>query len=167
MCAERVKLGSWSHSQRKSICKGDRLMDILPSKSSSHKPCFKCGEKPRAPGKSRCSDCYGEWKRAYCKRTYNSKKTRAHHLQSKFNLTQEEYDLMFFRQGGMCAVCGKQEAKIHPVSGRVWPLATDHNHETGQVRELLCNRCNVLLGRIERDRSLVKKLVNYLKKHDR
>ncbi len=128
--------------------------------------CSKCGERPCDRARLICKECHLEWRRARYKRTYSSNKARDSHLWTKFRLSIEDYDLMFFRQGGMCAVCGKQETKIHPITGKVWPLVVDHNHETGQVRELLCNRCNVLLGRIERDREHVKRLVKYLKKHD-
>lgn len=40
--------------------------------------------------------------------------------------------------------------------------AVDHNHVTGEIRQLLCNNCNVSLGLIGDNLSLAKKITNYL-----
>src|SRR6266567_2836407 len=80
--------------------------------------------------------------------------------------TIEDYELMLFRQAGVCAVCGKPEPVLNPRTNEPVALSIDHNHETGEVRELLCSSCNFLLGYIEKDRERIKKLLTYLKKHD-
>ena len=46
---------------------------------------------------------------------------------------------MFEKQGGCCAICGGVN-----VNGR--RLAVDHEHETGKVRGLLCDKCNLAIG---------------------
>lgn len=51
------------------------------------------------------------------------------------------YDLFMEQQGGTCAICDQL-----PTNRR---LSLDHNHETGDIRGLLCIRCNVTLGYIE------------------
>lgn len=61
----------------------------------------------------------------------------------KYGLTQEQYDALFEKQYGVCAIC-KQPA------GKPWfTLAIDHDHETGEVRGLLCVTCNTRLGFLE------------------
>ncbi|HEX9340460.1 MAG TPA: endonuclease domain-containing protein [Thermoplasmata archaeon] len=45
-------------------------------------------------------------------------------------LTDEQYQLLLERQGGVCAICGDKSK-----SGR---LAIDHIHGTTKVRGLLC-----------------------------
>lgn len=57
-------------------------------------------------------------------------------------LTAEEYDKMWAEQQGRCKLCDKYQ--------KTRRLAADHDHETGRVRGLLCTRCNVTLGTIER-----------------
>jgi hypothetical protein len=63
----------------------------------------------------------------------------------KYGLTEEEWWVLFHRQGGVCGVCGKL-----PANGR---LCTDHDHVKGwkklapaerrrHVRGLLCWWCN-------------------------
>src|SRR2546423_5792224 len=64
---------------------------------------------------------------------------RASHLKRKFGLTLEEYDEMLAAQEGGCAICGEA-----PEEGKI--LHIDHDHETGLVRGLLCQRCNHGLG---------------------
>lgn len=39
----------------------------------------------------------------------------------------------------------------------------DHNHKTGTFRALLCNRCNVLLGHVEKNSHIIEGLRQYTK----
>jgi hypothetical protein len=41
-------------------------------------------------------------------------------------------------------------------------LAVDHNHETGQVRDLLCHNCNALLGMCREDKAVLLAAIKYL-----
>ncbi len=45
-------------------------------------------------------------------------------------------------------------------------LIVDHDHETGKIRELLCNRCNVVLGKVDDNAELLLRMVAYLKAHN-
>ena len=65
-----------------------------------------------------------------------------------FQISIEEYNSMFIKQGGVCAICGRVETAKHQ-SGTVRKLAVDHNHLTGKIRGLLCGNCNNGLGRFE------------------
>jgi hypothetical protein len=62
-------------------------------------------------------------------------------LKLKYNMTVEQYDKMFEKQNGLCAICGR------PQNSKT--LAVDHNHNTGKIRGLLCSSCNTALGYIE------------------
>jgi hypothetical protein len=77
---------------------------------------------------------------------------RAKRLLRLYGLTVEGYDELEKKQSGLCALCDRPEA----MACRKFKLSVDHDHETGRVRGLLCNACNVGLGRIE------KKVVAYL-----
>jgi len=69
-----------------------------------------------------------------------SEKRRETFLRQAFNITPFEWSKIWLHQGGVCFVCGSKPIK---------QLATDHSHDTGLLRGLLCSRCNALLGKIE------------------
>lgn len=75
-------------------------------------------------------------------------------LQRRYGLTEDEVAAMTSSQGG-CGICGDAEAR----------LVVDHDHSTGAVRELLCDRCNTTLGRVLDDASLLESMIEYLKRH--
>lgn len=59
---------------------------------------------------------------------------RASKMKTVYGITLERYNEMFEDQGGVCAICGREQAK------RL--LAVDHDHDNGNVRGLLCSACN-------------------------
>lgn len=71
---------------------------------------------------------------------------------------------MAAKQGHVCALCGEPETEKHN-SGKLLRLSVDHDHETNQVRALLCKRCNRLLGIMKDSVLLLEKAINYLKAH--
>ena len=81
------------------------------------------------------------------------------HLKRAYGLSQEDYDSQAAAQNFLCAVC--REANPH---GK--PLGVDHNHVTGANRELLCDRCNKILGFARDSQELMFMLICYLRKHD-
>lgn len=84
-------------------------------------------------------------KRAWSKR--NVEKVSLSHRLAQWkrkgikNASIELYDRYSKDQGGVCAIC------LNPPTDR--RLALDHDHSTGLVRGLLCERCNVALGGFE------------------
>ncbi len=56
----------------------------------------------------------------------------------RYGITVEQYDAMLRQQNGLCAICGRAPKRFR--------LAVDHDHETGEIRGLLCTRCNLGLG---------------------
>jgi len=57
-------------------------------------------------------------------------------------------------QGGSCKICNNKDGDRK--------LAVDHCHHSGQVRGLLCRRCNVAIGSLEDDPVLLQKAIDYL-----
>lgn len=85
---------------------------------------------------------------------------RRKHLLKSYGLTVEEYASLLDLQGGVCAVCGKEETER--TKGSLRRLCVDHDHLTGAVRGLLCNSCNTALGKFNDDRALLVAAVKYL-----
>jgi len=77
-------------------------------------------------------------------------------------LSVEGYLQMRADQGDRCGICGKVETVQDGKSGKVKALAVDHDHETGQIRKLLCNNCNRGLGLFQDDPELLAKAADYL-----
>jgi hypothetical protein len=74
----------------------------------------------------------------------NKEKAWARRLWDGYKLTVEQWHAIYNHQGGVCYACQQPE----PVKGR--RLSVDHNHTTGEIRGLLCSRCNPVLGKLER-----------------
>jgi MinD superfamily P-loop ATPase len=64
------------------------------------------------------------------------------------------------RQFNGCAIC-KQPCKTDRE------LAVDHNHKTGQIRDLLCHSCNVVLGLVNENEDILINMIDYLKRHSK
>lgn len=75
-----------------------------------------------------------------------------------------KYTQMLISQNNVCASCEKPEIAKSSYSNNIKGLAVDHCHKTGQVRGLLCNRCNVAIGLMYDDIKLLEKAIAYLKK---
>ena len=82
-------------------------------------------------------------------------KQRAGHLKRKYGITIEQYESLLSRQGGGCAICGR---KPRPDIS----LHLDHDHETGQLRGILCFRCNNALGDLDDDEALLQGALRYV-----
>jgi hypothetical protein len=94
----------------------------------------------------------------------NPNANRNKHYKKRYGITVEEYESMAKAQNYLCAICERPETKTRK-DGTVMILCVDHNHLTGQVRDLLCNKCNILLGHLETGNVTFSQLIHYLKKH--
>lgn len=84
----------------------------------------------------------------------------ARHLRHKYGLSQGEYDEMLDLQGGVCAACGRPERVT--ANGKIRRLTVDHDHATGEVRALLCDRCNRTLGHAGEEQHTLISVLGYL-----
>lgn len=79
---------------------------------------------------------------------------RLSHMRATYGLEPDDYAAMVEAQDGRCAICRRADL-----------LNIDHDHETGQVRSLLCRRCNVTLGFLQDDPELASLMADYLRDH--
>lgn len=68
---------------------------------------------------------------------------------------------MLASQRGACAICRTEQAHPSKPQNR---FNVDHDHNTGIVRGLLCNRCNLGIGHFEDDLYFLQSAIEYLKK---
>lgn len=88
----------------------------------------------------------------------NDKYGFAYRLKTRYNMTVKDYDKMLKGQKGGCWICGKL-----PKTRR---LSIDHSHKTGQIRGLLCHRCNRGLAWFSDNPKLLNRAAKYLMKGD-
>ncbi len=122
-------------------------------------------DKRKANGRMpRCSACkaqaYKDWRRRnpdFEKRRYAAQRveTRERHLVRKYGVTLVEYARMLNEQGGCCAICGRPEPSNRG-------LDVDHDHETGDVRGLLCTSCNRVIGHAHDSEDRLRAAADYL-----
>lgn len=83
-------------------------------------------------------------------------------LLKQYGMTVDAYRTLVEAQNGLCKICGKPETQPTKNGSGVRELSVDHDHRTGRVRGLLCNKCNVRLGMVDDDLELLRKMIDYL-----
>lgn len=73
-----------------------------------------------------------------------------------YRLPRDQYEEMLDWQGGGCYICRRA-----PNPSR--RLAIDHDHSTGLIRGLLCQKCNLILAMLGDDLDGVMRFVEYLR----
>lgn len=61
-----------------------------------------------------------------------------------------------------CPICKKSSIPYITAN-----LVIDHNHDTGNAREWICDSCNTGLGRFKDNIELLQDAIKYLKKHNK
>jgi hypothetical protein len=70
---------------------------------------------------------------------------------NRYGLTVEQLAELEAAAGGKCEGCGAEV-----------PLVVDHCHATNDVRGMLCNDCNLVLGRAKDSPATLRALADYL-----
>lgn len=84
-----------------------------------------------------------------------------HDKKRKYGLSKEQWLMIFNDQDGKCFICNRKLK----IGGRTTPrtASTDHCHETGKIRGILCMGCNTrIVPHFEKNTILAKNLFDYL-----
>jgi hypothetical protein len=108
--------------------------------------------------KSRCIDCVKKGKKPKRSRDY----MRKYDLKKSYNITIAQYDEMLLKQNDCCAICKRHKSEV--TVKRKNHLCVDHNHSTGKIRGLLCDKCNRGIGLLCDSIDLLNNAIKYL--HD-
>ncbi len=144
-------------------------------RENGQKYCPKCKETKLLEGfnKSKSNGGYSSHctlcSRDLGKRYHNPEKKRKEYIQNrdvvrndrlmrKFGITLEEYNTKLEEQNNKCIICSKT------VEENGKSLAVDHNHDTGEVRDLLCGNCNAAVGFVQENVVIAKKMVKYIER---
>ena len=72
--------------------------------------------------------------------TQNKMKAKENKMLNKYKLTLDDWYNMLTNQYNQCYICNNLLNLDNPNN-----ICVDHNHETGQVRKLLCRNCNLAI----------------------
>lgn len=103
---------------------------------------------------SRCRKCHD----AYAKENYDAA------IRRNYGISMKDYQHLLELQNGVCAICKTTETIGR--GGQQTRLVVDHNHQTGQLRGLLCHKCNKALGQLNDNADLFDAAANYLRHHE-
>lgn len=139
-----------------STCKVDKTIDQydLSGLKSDHRRnrCKLCQhayyESYKVKNKDKLRD---KWRKA-SRKCYNYDKKKARELKRRYNITIDEYNKLYDAQHGKCCICGIDQT-----------LVVDHCHRTGKIRGLLCNGCNMAIGKLGDSVETLEKAIAYLK----
>ena len=114
-------------------------------------PCTR--EYQRQRRRERLAEGWEEPRRSTAEQTRTSWLRRLQQL----GITEDEYLGLLEIQGGQCAICKADQPWSRSTTWHV-----DHDHITGEVRGLLCSRCNRGLGYFRDDPALLNRAIDYL-----
>ncbi len=103
-------------------------------------------------GKGFRKECKGCFKELY----QNKEKTKDFRLKRDYGISIDDYNSLLKAQNNRCAICGIENSKTKK------DLDIDHDHKTGEIRGLLCNKCNILLGYCNENIFVLDNAIAYL-----
>lgn len=120
-----------------------RARDTIPIPES--KPCPKC-RVTKSASEFALDRSKTDGLATHC-RSCRSAASRAR----KYGMSEAQYRELMIKQSNSCGICQK-----------TGPLCVDHDHETGEVRGLLCTPCNVAVGILGDSVDSLQRALNYL-----
>jgi Recombination endonuclease VII len=98
------------------------------------------------------------YRREYRRRPERKAADRDGHLRRKYGITLADYEQMLENQRGGCGICGAPPGDVS--------LHVDHDHLTGEIRGLLCVKCNNAIGAFHESHDLFQAAADYLEQDD-
>ncbi len=99
-----------------------------------------------------------EHRKQYLKEYEQRPEAKSKRLERIFGITLFDYNEILKKQNNCCYICYKHKNEFNKR------LAVDHDHKTGEVRGLLCMRCNSSLGGFEDNVDFLKRAIEYLRR---
>ncbi len=143
---------AWNNDQKR--------LSMLAARKVRRGPCEACGQpipERRHANAIYCSpECKLQANRSHHPKV--SKNRAGYNREYLYGITPEQFEAMLAAQGNRCAVCRDEEWPGIKGKG---PQA-DHDHVTGQVRGLLCGRCNAGIRDFRDDAARLRAAAAYL-----
>lgn len=94
----------------------------------------------------------------------NPEKTRQMNIKAKFGIDSFVFKALLLNQENKCSICGNLFDFDSKKGSRTYPHI-DHNHETGEIRGVLCGNCNIGIGNFKEDEGFLLNAIFYLKNY--
>lgn len=85
---------------------------------------------------------------------------RARHLKQNYGISLEQFSALWNAQDGQCAIC---EVELVAGGRESVSACVDHNHDTGDIRGLLCRQCNHGIGHMKDSPEVLERAAAYLR----
>jgi hypothetical protein len=102
--------------------------------------------------KGLCKQCY---ETGY--RREHRNKNRYHQTKYLYGVTKKIYDSLLEKQNFLCPVCLVDLRSLPPKQ-----VCIDHDHQTEEVRGILCRKCNGGIGLLDDDADNLLRAISYL-----
>jgi len=89
----------------------------------------------------------------------HKEKIKNYNLKSNHGLSITEFDNLLLAQDNKCLICGQPLDLLNPKL-----IHIDHNHLTGKVRGILCNKCNMAIGLLRDNPEYIRNALEYLER---
>ena len=144
------------------------------------KPCGRGHISKRTTNRNSCMECvrlaaekYKKTEKHYRKRNERIARLKAagvwrdnvasRTLKHAYGITLEEYEVLFAKQNGVCAICAEAEKVVDHLTGNTRRLAVDHCHQSKKIRGLLCQACNTAIGKLRDNPELMERAAMYVR----
>lgn len=136
------------------VCRVDARLEKLRTERRTKvtgRLCKHCGR--QVPETRRLNARYCD---RYCKAQAQQARIAGPH---RHRVSADAYARLLAAQGGRCAICGTESpGTVQRV------FAMDHDHATGEVRGLLCYRCNIGIGNLGDDPDRIESAARFLRR---
>jgi hypothetical protein len=127
------------------------------------KTCVECGEEKPSDDfyfhRRACKPCVREHQRRFCATRPDYHLAR--NLKQRYGISLDEYHSHITNQNFACAICEVELSTALAYKAKR-AVVVDHNHETGEVRGVLCSKCNLVLGHARENTTILYKAIVYL-----
>lgn len=104
-----------------------------------------------------CKICCSEYQKQYPEQ--RKQRYRRNQFPKKYGITPALYEELLDAQEGKCAIC-----KTIAETNRY--LCVDHDHKLEEVRGLLCDSCNLGIGKFQDNPYLLEAAARYLREYE-
>ena len=133
------------------VCKTCKEEKELSEFSSKETRLLKSGFKTYL--NSHCNTCHN------IRNLHYKRKNPSTWIRSRYNVDTETASYWYEQSMTFCHICGKEWEEGQEK------LCIDHNHNTQQIRGVLCKQCNYLLGHAYDNPDILESALVYLKKN--